>query len=284
MRANFRLCAVLFSALSTAACGHAKSTSNEPASAAEAASDTGQATSKEVAYDDGEAKLKGFIVYPKDVSTPRPAVLVVHEWWGLNEHARTQARRLADLGYVAMAIDMYGEGKQASHPDDAKKFMMEVMSNLVVGERRFKAAKQVLVNDPRVDADKIAAVGYCFGGAVVLHMARTGEDLDVAASIHGNLATQAPMEKGKFNGKIFVATGGADPFVPPEQVATFRKEMEAAGASFDIVEYAGVKHAFTNPDADRMGQEFNLPLGYSAEADQGSWQKLSEELSKAFGS
>jgi dienelactone hydrolase len=282
MRANFRLRAVLFSALLTSACGHAKSNTNEPASAAEAAGDT-MASSKDVTYDDGETKLKGFIVYPKDVSGPRPAVLVVHEWWGLNEHSRAQAQRLADLGYVAMAIDMYGEGKQASHPDDAKKFMMEVMSNLVVGEKRFKAAKEVLLNDPHVDREKIAAVGYCFGGAVVLHMARIGEDLDVAASMHGNLATSAPMEAGKFDGKIFVATGAADPFVPPEQVAAFRKEMESAGAKFDIVEYAGAQHAFTNPDADRAGKEYKLPLAYSPEADKESWEKFSAELSAAFG-
>ena len=279
MRATMRLHAVLVSAiLAMAACSHGGEKSAAPSSAADA-----NVQSKEVTYDDGEAKLKGFIVYPKDADGPRPAVLVVHEWWGLNEHARKQAQRIADMGYVAMAVDMYGEGKQASHPDDAQKFMMEVMSNLTVGEKRFRAAEQVLKNDPRVDKDKIAAVGYCFGGAVVLHMARIGEDLDVAASLHGNLSTPAPMEQGKFKGKIFVGTGAADPFVPPEQVAAFRKEMENAGADFEIVEYAGAKHAFTNPEADHLGQEFNLPLAYNEEADKESWAKFSEDLKKAWG-
>jgi dienelactone hydrolase len=274
-----RVSAVLLSALlGAAACSHGGEKSATPSTAADA-----DVQEKEVTYDDGETKLKGVIVYPKNVEGPRPAVLVVHEWWGLNEHARKQAERIADLGYVGMAIDMYGEGKQATHPDDAQKFMMEVMSNLALGEKRFEAAKKVLENDPRVDKTKIAAVGYSFGGAVVLHMARIGEDLDVAGSIHGNLSTPAPMEPGKFHGKIFVATGAADPFVPPEQVAAFRKEMEDAGASFEIEEYPNAKHAFTNPEADQLGKEYNLPLEYNAEADQGSWAAFTKDLKEAWG-
>jgi dienelactone hydrolase len=203
-------------------------------------------------------------------------------WGGLNEYARKRATQLAELGYVGFAVDMYGDGKAATHPDDAKKFMMETISNMDEAVKRFDAAKALIASDPRVDGSKIAAIGYCFGGAVSLHMARIGTDLDVIGSFHGNLATEKPMPRGVFGGKIFVAHGAADPFVPKEQVAAFKKEMDDAGASYELVEYPGAMHAFTNPAATEAGEKYDLPLKYDAQADKASWQKLTDLLAQAW--
>jgi dienelactone hydrolase len=237
--------------------------------------------SKEVTYSSGTTELKGFIAYPASTEK-RPGVIVVHEWWGPNDYVRTRAKQLADMGYVAFAIDMYGDGKVATHPDDAKKFMMETIGNMDEAVKRFDAAKALLASDPRVDGSKLASIGYCFGGAVSLHMARIGTDLDAIASFHGNLATQKPMPRGVFGGKIFVAQGAVDPFVPKEQVDAFKKEMDEAGATYELVEYAGAVHGFTNPAATESGQKYNLPLKYDAAADTASWQKLTELLAQTW--
>lgn len=236
---------------------------------------------KEVTYSSGTTDLKGFIAYPA-TTEKRPAVIVVHEWWGPNDYVRARAKQLADMGYVGFAIDMYGNGKTADHPDDAKKFMMESLSNLDEAVKRFDAAKALIASDPRVDGSKLAAIGYCYGGAVVLHMARIGTDLDAIATFHGNLATEKPMPRGVFGGKIFVAQGGADPFVPKEQLDAFKKEMDAAGASYEVVEYPGAVHGFTNPASTENGTKFNLPLKYDAAADTASWQKLTELLAQTW--
>jgi dienelactone hydrolase len=236
-------------------------------------------TTKEVTYTSGTTKLKGFLAYPKGRGK-RPGVLVVHEWWGLNDYVRSRAKKLAQQGYVALALDMYGGGKHTEHPDEANKFMMAALRNIGDAQKRFQAAQDLLAKHPRTDAKKLAAVGYGFGGATVLHMARSGDKLSLVASFHGNLATQKPMEKGVFKGKIFVAQGAADPFIPPEQVAAFEKEMDRAGVDYELEEYKGAKHAFPNPDATALGEKHNLPLAYNAEADAKSWERLSELLEK----
>jgi dienelactone hydrolase len=237
---------------------------------------------KEVDYQVGAVKLKGFIAYPTATAGKRPGVLVVHEWWGPNDYVRMRATKLAELGYVAMAVDMYGDGKIATHPDDAQKFMAEVLGNMRGAEQRFEAARTLIASDPRVDAEKIAAIGYCFGGGVVLHMARIGAQLDAVASFHGMLGTDKPMKAEAFAGQIFVAQGAADPFVPPEQVAAFKHEMDKAKAHYEVVEYAGAKHGFTNPAATENGTKFQLPLAYDAAADAASWQKLTELLASVW--
>jgi dienelactone hydrolase len=264
---------LLGAGLSLAACHGQKG-----AESAASASPIAAITTRELDYSSGTTPLKGFIAYPAG-DEKRPGVLIVHEWWGLNEYVRKRATQLAQQGYVAMAIDMYGEGKHTTHPEEAKTFMGAALANIDEAKARFKAAQDLLANDPRTERDKLAAIGYCFGGATVLHMARFGDnELDLVASFHGNLATQSPMQKGVYHGKIFVAQGGADPFVPPEQVAAFKQEMEAAGANLELVEYPGAKHGFTNPDATEAGKKAGLPLEYNADADQRSWQHLLELL------
>jgi dienelactone hydrolase len=228
---------------------------------------------KEVSYNANGTTLKGYIAYDDAVKGKRPGILVVHEWWGHNEYARKRAHMLAEQGYTALAVDMYGDGKQAHHPDDAGKFASEVSKNAALAKTRFDAAYTLISTDATVDAGNIAAIGYCFGGSVVLNMARIGEPLKAVVSFHGSLKTATPAEAGKVKARVASFTGEADPMIPAEQVAAFRQEMEKAGVSYKAVTYPGAKHAFTNPEADKFGQEFKLPLAYDSAADKASWDE-----------
>jgi len=233
---------------------------------------------EEIQYKSGDVAMRGYIAWDDAIKGKRPGVLVVHEWWGHNEYARRRARMLAELGYTALALDMYGDGKQAHHPDDAGKMSGALRENLPLARKRFDAARAALEKHRTVDAKRIAAIGYCFGGAVVLEMARMGEPLRGVASFHGSLNTNAPAKAGAVKAAILVMTGADDPFVPADQVEAFRKEMDAAGAKYEVVVYPGAKHSFTNPDADEYGKKFNLPLAYNESADKESWAALARFL------
>lgn len=240
-----------------------------------------------VEYQADNVTLKGYLAYDDSLQGKRPGVLVVHEWWGHNEYARQRARMLAELGYTALAVDMYGDGKNTQHPQEAKKFMMEVLKNMEVGKARFMAALNFLTEQETVNPDKVAAIGYCFGGGVVLEMARAGIDLDGVASFHGSLATQNPAQPGKVKAKVLVLHGNADPFMPPKVVKDFKEEMQKAGVDFEFVGYPGVKHSFTNPQADNFAAAFadkfdESPLGYDEQADNKSWAKLQEFFGRIF--
>ncbi|OOG28736.1 dienelactone hydrolase [Thioalkalivibrio denitrificans] len=239
--------------------------------------------SEEVTYTDNGFEMRGYLAYDAAVDGPRPGVLVIHEWWGHNEHARAQARRLAALGYTALAVDMYGEGRLADHPDDARAFATLVRSNMQLMTKRFDAARKFLEAHERTDAGQTAAIGYCFGGSVVLEMARAGEDLAAVASFHGALATQNPAQEGQVNARVLVLHGNEDPMVPAEQVENFKQEMEAAGVDYHFVGYDGATHSFTNPQADEKARQFGMPVGYHAEADQASWEELERFLAETFG-
>jgi len=238
---------------------------------------------KTVDYTAEGVTLKGYLAYDENLKDKRPGVLVVHEWWGLNDYTRMRARMLADLGYAALAVDMYGEGKQATHPDDAGKFASEVMKNIDVAKGRFMAAMEFLKQQPMVDPSRIAAIGYCFGGGVVLNMARQGVDLKGVASFHGSLAAAKPAQPGTVKAKILVLNGADDKFTTPEQIEAFKKEMTAAGADFRFINYPGALHSFTNPDADALGKKFNMPIAYNAQADKKSWKELKTFLKTVFG-
>lgn len=238
---------------------------------------------KEVTYRANGTELKGYIAYDDAVKGKRPAVLVVHEWWGHNDYARKRADMLAGLGYTALAVDMYGDGKQAQHPDDAGKFAAEVSKNMPMAEARFRAGMDLLRKQKTVDARQFAAIGYCFGGGVVLHMARIGENLKGVASFHGSLGSEHPAKHGMVKARIVSFTGEDDPMIGADKVAAFKQEMDQAGADYRVVTYPGVKHSFTNPAADELGKKFNLPLAYNAEADKDSWQQTTVFLREVFG-
>ena len=239
---------------------------------------------KEIKYTVDKQEFTGYLAYD-DTAGKRPGVLVVHEWWGYNDYARNRAYMLAKAGYTAFALDMYGTGKQAKHPDDAKAFMMEVLNNLPMEEKRFDAAYDLLSNHKATQKGNIAAIGYCFGGGVVLHMARIGKPLKAVASFHGSLNSNLPVDKKPdIKGKIAVFTGGADVMVPHEQVVAFTQEMLDARADFSVQVYPDAKHSFTNPEADNYGKTFNMPLAWNKYADSDSWEKLLALLKSAFPS
>jgi dienelactone hydrolase len=241
------------------------------------------AKGEEVSYTANGVTMKGYLAYDDKAAGKRPGVLVVHEWWGHNEYARKRARMLAELGYTALAVDMYGNGKQASHPDSAGKFAMAVMQNMEAGKARFMAALDLLKKHKTVDAGRIAAIGYCFGGAVVLHAARWGMDLKGVVSFHGSYGTQTPAQAGKAKAAVLACHGAADQFTTEEQIAQFKKEMENAKVDFQFISYEGAKHSFTNPEADTFAEKFNLPLGYNEAADQKSWTDMQKFFKKVLG-
>ncbi len=234
---------------------------------------------REIRYTQGETPLTGFVAWNDGKQGKRPGVLVAHEWWGHNEHARRAARRLAEAGYVGFALDMYGHGKLTTHPDSAAAFVSEATRDPAVLVARFNAALEELKQDPHVDPDRIAAIGYCFGGAVVLSMARAGADFDAVVSFHGALGALGPVDSGAVTARVLVLTGAVDPFVPPEHVTAFSDRMRAAGARFEVVSYPGAKHSFTNPDADKVGMP---ALAYDAAADRQSWAAMLRLLGEVF--
>lgn len=237
---------------------------------------------EEVSYKVGDTTMKGYLAYDDATTAKRPGVLVVHEWWGNNEYAHKRARMLAEMGYTALAVDMYGDGKTAEHPDDAGKFATAINSNADERRARFVAAENLLKKHPTVATDEIAAIGYCFGGGVVLNMAREGLDLKGVASFHGGLGTNNPAQPGKVKTRVLVLNGADDPMAPPQVVEDFKKEMDAAGVNYQLINYPGTKHSFTNPDADKFGKEFKLPLAYNAAADKASWHELDQFLKSIF--
>ncbi|WP_020534108.1 dienelactone hydrolase family protein [Lewinella cohaerens] len=237
---------------------------------------------EEVTYKTDTTAMVGYIAYDENASEKRPGILVVHEWWGHNDYVRERARMLAELGYVALAVDMYGDGKQADHPDDAGKFAMSVMSNFPTAEARFNAALEVLKDHPKVASEDIGAIGYCFGGGVVLSMANTGADIDAVASFHGSLGLPVMPEKGKTTAKVLVLNGADDPFVTAEQIAAYAAAMEKAEADYKFINYEGAVHAFTSEGADAHGEKFDLPLAYNKEADEASWKEMKALFSEVF--
>ncbi len=242
-----------------------------------------EVTTREVSYPAGDVVAKGLLALPSGEGK-HPGVLVVHEWWGVNDYARERARMLAELGYVALAIDMYGDGQTAEHPDDAGAFAKAVMSDLPEATERFQAGLKFLAEDRSVDAEKIAAIGYCFGGGVVLQMAAAGvAGLDAVVSFHGSLGAEVPAGVTP-TARMLVLTGTADEFVPADQIAAFGERMDEAGANWTLTEYPGAQHAFTNPGADAMAAEFGMPIGYDAHADEASWGEMKEFLAAVFAS
>lgn len=237
---------------------------------------------EKVSYSTEDLTMNGYLAYDESIEGPRPGILVVHEWWGHDEYARSRADSLARLGYVALALDMYGEGKQAAHPEDAQKFSGQVMSNFETAKTRFQEALETLKGHPNVNPDQIGAVGYCFGGSVAIAMANAGVDLDGVAAFHAGLQLPVMPEEGTTTSRIIVMNGADDPFITEEQVSNLTSAMEAAGVDFNYISYEGVKHSFTNPEATARGEEFGLPLEYNEEADRKSWERMKEFFEETF--
>lgn len=241
-------------------------------------------TSKEISYLVDGVHMKGYLAWDAGIEGPRPGVLVVPEWWGLVDYPRRRADMLAAEGYTAFAMDIYGEGKTATHPQEAQKLMQEVLANLPVCRARFNAAEEALKSQPTVDSGNIAAIGYCLGGGVVLHMARHGADLVAVASFHGSLPLSvAPeLKSTAVTARVVAYNGEADPFVSAEAIAAFKAEMEKTRADYQFINFPGTLHGFTNPEATANGEKFGIPLKYNELADQGSWAHMLLLLESAF--
>ena len=221
-----------------------------------------------VTYKDGDTTLKGFVVYDDAAKAKQPGIILVPEWWGITKHMHSEARRFAQQGYTAFIADMFGDGKTADNPKDAGALAGSVMKNPAVMESRFKAAQAELAKQASVNPQHIGAAGYCFGGTVVLNMARAGANLDAVAGFHAGLGLNTPAPApGTVKAKVLILNGADDPFVKKEQYEALKKDFDAAKADYRIVEYPGAVHAFTNPEATEAGQKFNLPLKYDAKAD-----------------
>ena len=237
---------------------------------------------KPIDYRSGETTLKGYLVWDDKIKGQRPGILVVHEFWGLNDYARKRARMLAELGYTALAVDMYGDGKVGAHPREAAEFMNAVLNHADIAKARFVAAKEVLEQQPTVDPKKIAAIGYCFGGGTVLMMARAGIDLKAVVSFHGMLNAGAPAQPDQVKARVLVENGADDKMTTPENIAAFKQEMDAAHVNYQFDNLAGAKHGFTNPEADELAKKYDLPIGYNAEADKKSWQAMQKLFKDVF--
>lgn len=233
-----------------------------------------------IEYKSGDAALKGYLAWNDAIKGRSPGVLVVHEWWGNNDYAQRRARELAELGYVALAVDMYGDGKTTNDAKVAQTWSSAVTGDNALLRQRAEAALEVLKSQPNVDPARIGAIGYCFGGKVVLEMARASLGLAGVVSFHGGLMTPHPEQTKDVKTRILVCNGADDQFVSAEEIATFEKEMKSAGANYRIISYPGAQHSFTNPAAD----SYKIPsVKYDAAADRKSWQDMKQFFADVFG-
>lgn len=234
---------------------------------------------KAVSYQVDDIPMTGYLYWDDKLTGKQPGVLVIHEWWGLNDYAKQRARMLAELGYVAFAVDMYGNGQVTTAREQASAWMQEVTADVEGWRERALAGLDQLKASGKVDNDRLAAIGYCFGGASVLQMSYANAPVKGVVSFHGALP-QAPEEVyGKIGPRILVLHGHSDSFIAPEVVSNFRDKLEAAGADWEMNTYGGARHGFTNPDAGKSGI---ANLEYSASADARSWQRMQSFFDELF--
>ena len=234
---------------------------------------------KAVEYKDGDVVLEGFLTYDDAVKGKAPGVLVVHEWWGVNDYAKGRAKQLAEMGYMALAVDMYGKGVLAKTSKDAGELAGKLKGDRPMMRKRVTAGLDVLKANEKVDPKRIAAIGYCFGGTTVLELARSGADIAGVVSFHGGLDSTSPADAKTLKARVLVLTGADDPSVPPAQVNAFAEEMRKAGADWYMTSYGGAVHAFTNPAS---GNDPSRGAAYNAAADRRSWQAMKDFFAQIF--
>jgi dienelactone hydrolase len=230
-----------------------------------------------VEYKQDGSILEGYLAYDDGVTGIRPGVMVVHEWWGLNDYVKKRAEQVAALGYVAFACDLYGKGVVTRDPKEAAAHAGHLRGTPLMRQRA-KAGLEVLAKHKLADSQRLAAMGYCLGGTTVLELAYSGADLQGVASFHGGLSLPKPEDKN-IKAKILVLHGADDPMIKPEEIAAFQEAMRQAGTEWQMVLYGGAVHSFTNPDADKAGLK---GAAYNAAADQRSWQQLKDFLAEIF--
>lgn len=267
--------------VASASCNNQSNTTTETSSNKDSVEIRPVAIKEEpVSYSVDGKTFNGYVTFDSNQVGKRPAVLVVHEWWGLTDYPRSRAKQLAELGYVAMAVDMYGDGKTAEDPKGAESLATPFYKDPSLAKTRLDAAINKLKTFPQVDTTKMAAIGYCYGGYIVLNAAKLGADLKGVVSFHGDLSG-VPVNKDLLKAKILVCHGDSDQFVNPE-VAGFKKSMDSAGVDYTFKSYANATHAFTNPAATEKGKKYNMPIEYNAAADTASWNDMKDFFKKIF--
>lgn len=265
--------ALLLAAVLLSACG--ENTSSSDAHASDSASEAKIVTAP-ARYDAGGVTAKSVAAFDSNWQQPHPVVLVIPEWWGLNDYPVSRARQLADLGYFALAVDMYGEGKATADPKEAGQLAGAFYQDTALVKQRLTAALQALRNFPQADTQHVAIIGYCFGGSMGLLAAKMHLPLRGVVSFHGSLKGTA----GKTDVPILVCQGEADQFSTLEDAAAWRKTMDSLGVAYTFKTYPGATHAFTNPAATEAGKRLHMPIEYNAAADTASWEDMKEFLEK----
>jgi dienelactone hydrolase len=234
-----------------------------------------------VTYTADGVTYSGFIAYDASIKGKRPAILVIHDWWGLNDYVKMRARKLAELGYIAMAADVFGNGKIAANPTEAQELTTPFYKDPTLIKTRLDAALKKMKEYPQTDTENIAAIGYCFGGYVVLNYAKLGADLKGVVSFHGGLGG-VPVDKKLLKAKVLICHGASDKFVSQKDAEKLKFQLDSIGADNTLKIYANATHAFTNPDATKIGKEFNMPIEYNADADRDSWNDMKEFFAGLF--
>lgn len=235
---------------------------------------------EKVSYSVDGKNYDSFIAYNETSDLPKPIVFIIPEWWGLNDYVKSRATELAELGYFAMAVDFYGDGKVVDLPEDAQKMATPFYQNSVLAKQVFDGAKEKVMSFQHADKNKMAVIGYCFGGAQALNMARQEADLKGAVSFHGNLETGVKPNNNAV--KILVLNGEDDTFVPKDEIEAFKKEMDSAKIDYEFINYPNAVHGFTNPESTEVGEKFNMEVAYNKSADQKSWQQMKAFLAEIF--
>ncbi|MBI5863317.1 MAG: dienelactone hydrolase family protein [Planctomycetes bacterium] len=244
-----------------------------------AAAARAEIVTRSIEYKIGDKTFEGYLAYDDKVKDPQPGVLLVHEWWGVTEHTKNVTRQVAAMGYVAFAIDMYGKGVVAENTERAGELSGQFAKNDVLRRERAKAGYDVFVKMPQVDKKRVAAIGFCFGGTTVLHMAYSGLDIAGVVSFHGALVPPGEADLKNIKARILVLHGAADPLVPAEQVQKFQEGVAKAKADWQMVYYGGAGHSFTNPESVKLGME---GVGYNAPADARSRQHMKVFFDEIF--
>lgn len=235
---------------------------------------------EDLTYSENGKTFKSFLAFDKSKPGKLPVVFIIPEWWGMNDYVKNRAKQLADSGYMAIAVDMYGEGKMVDNPEDAGKLAKPFYGNADLAKQSFEAALKQIGKNEKADTGKIAAIGYCFGGAMALNMARINEPLKGVISFHGNLMTGVKPTTNKI--PVLVLNGEDDTFVSKDEITSFKKQMDSAGVKYEFINYPGAIHSFTNPDATAVGKKYKLKVAYNEAADKASWKEMITFFNKIF--
>jgi dienelactone hydrolase len=259
--------------ITLASCGNPSSNYSAQSQSMDTTKSTPSVKTAEVIYTSNGQQSNGFVAYDENRKGKLPIVVVIPEWWGLGDYIKSRVKQIAELGYFVIGADLFGGGKTAANPQEAMAFTKPFYANPELAKPAVEDAIIKAATFPQADTSRVAAIGYCFGGFVVLNATKLGVPLKATVSFHGGLGGVQP-KKGVIQGEILICQGGADPFVPEADQLAFKKSMDSAGIRYTFISYPGALHAFTNPNATALGEKFKLPIAYNAAADTASWKDM----------